>query len=253
MTIWADSMVESAKALMLNENSCLLRTLGLPWYRNGDSWIENSSWVEIAERTYQKYYDTDVWIAEELGILVEHDPEQYTEYARSRIDLWYDLNYTHDCESWTDLAMLVYPEHDIFREFYNDISGYSYSEKIMLANLGYTDIADKIRNELLGYFDEQASFWLNDRLSGLVTCGGKKLAQSVFSEDDLQLFRNWIRSIAQGEYIPVKDEASEEIDHSIGQSVSIRTAVLLDWQDVIDALAQNSSCLGYQLKPGKAV
>ena len=75
------------------------------------------------------------------------------------------------------------------------------------------------------------------------SCGGKKLVQAVFLEDDLQLFRNWIRSIAQEEYFPVNDGSSEEKYYSIGQSVSIRTAVLMDWQDIIDALAQNSSCL----------
>ena len=168
MTSWANSIIESAKVLVLNGNSCPFQIRGLPWYKNGNCWIEDSWWVAVAEITYQKYYITDIWIAEELQVLVDHYPEQYTEYVRSRIDLWCSLNYTHDCESWTDLAMRIYPEHEIFQELYDNISGYSYSEKIMLANLGYKNVANQIRNELLGYFDEQDSFWLNHRLSGLV-------------------------------------------------------------------------------------
>lgn len=244
MTNWSNSIIESAKALMSNDNGYRFSTRSLPWYRTGDCWIENSWWINAAKETYQKYYDTDVWIAEELEILVKYDPNHYTDYARSRINLWYSNNYTHDCESWIDLAMLVYPEHEIFQEFYQNISGNSYSEKIILANLGYEEIFSQIRDELLGYLDEQDSFWLNDRLSGLATCGGEMLVKSVISEDELQFFRNWIRSIAEEDTFLLKDGSSKENDHSIGQSASIRTAVLLDWQDVIDVLAQNNHYLG---------
>lgn len=240
---WANSIIESAKALILNGEVYVLGTRGRPWYRAEDSWIEDSWWVTAAKIQYDKYCDTDLFIAEELEVLVKYDPDSYREDARSRISRWYDQNFNHDCESRIDLAMLVYPEHEIFQEIYENISGYSYTEKIILAHLGYPDLASQIRSDLLEYFNERESFWLNNILIGLAMCGGKMLVQSIISADELQLFRSWIRSIAEQDFALFQDGYIKENDYSSDRSISIRTAVLLDWQDVIDALAQNNSYL----------
>lgn len=244
ITAWADSIVQSAKQLMLDNKAYLIGVSGLPWYRpDGDVWVDESWWINAARSRYERIKNlSNRMPIDELTILVRNFPSEYTEEALSRIDRWYKES-AHDPENWWNLAMMVYPEHPMFREFlYEDTA--NYSEQAILASLGYEDVTSELRGSLLWGYEHQDWYQVSDILSSSFSIGGLPVIRRIVSDDELSDIRQAFTILANKD-LPNDYSMSEPelINEYFGQIDCIGIAVSLGWQDVIDSLSENSSYL----------
>ncbi len=242
ITVWADSIIKSAKQLMFDGKAYLIAVSGLPWYRRcGDVWVDESWWIETARSRYERYRSLpDRWIIDELEILTRHFPLEYCAEARLRIEQWYE-EFAHDPESWWNVAMNVYPEHLLFQDLYE--SPENFSEWAILANLGYEDAISALRDELLGEFEEQEYFWVSDILSRIASVGGTSLVKAVISENKLQQIKQSFKTLADRDLSSGLLSSEQTVAEELGQSDCLRVAVQMKWQDVIDSLSENQSYL----------
>ena len=234
ITAWANSTIQSAKQLMFDGEAYLIALLGLPWYRqSNDAWIDHLWWIETAQFRYERYRSLpNRWIIDELEILIHHCPSTYRDDARQRIEQWYQES-AHDAEDWWNLAMLVYPEHSLFEDLHQCPPG-NYLQWAILASLGYEDAISTVHNELLIECGNQDWFWVSDILSCFASVGGQPLVDSIVSEVELQQIRYSIKVLF--------DELSSE-EEAVESQFILRTAIRLEWQDVINVLSENQSCL----------
>ncbi|NEQ44401.1 MAG: hypothetical protein F6K00_12915 [Leptolyngbya sp. SIOISBB] len=242
LTAWADSIIQSAKQLMINGKAHLIAVSGMPWYcQEGDAWIDESWFINVALSRYERFKDlSDRWLTDELEILVRHFPSEYSKDARLRIEQWYEKSGFHDPEDWWALARTVYPQHSIFQELHECPE--NYSERALLASLGYEDMIAELRENLLTEWEHRAWYWVSEILSCVYSIGGARLINLVVSHDELQQIRQVFLTLADQEF--PNDSSAPELElHNeiLGQANCIRTAVRLDWQDVIDSLSKNQN------------
>jgi hypothetical protein len=245
ITVWADSIIESAKQLMLDRKAYLLAVSGLPWYRKGgDAWVDEQWWIEAAQFRYENAHQfPNRWVINELEILTQHFPEKYRDEARLRIDQWYKES-AHDPENWWGLALAVYPEHPIFQDLYDGPTE-NHSERAILASLGHKDFITHLRNDLLTECKRQDWLCVSDILARIAGAGGLSLVNSIVSESELQYIRQSFKSLAERQPKDVSNRSfsEQEFNEIQGQTDCIKAAVQLGWQDVIDSLSENQSHL----------
>lgn len=239
---WADSIIQSAKQLMFNGKAYLIAASGLPWYYQGDVWVDDSWWVDAARSRYEQFKNlSNRWIIDELEILVRYFPSEYSDTARLRIEQWHEES-SHDPENWWELARIVYPQHSIFQELHQCPE--NYSELAILASLGYEDIISGLRKNLLTEYEHQDWFWVSNILSCICNIGGLSLTSRIVSDNELQQIRQTFVLLAEKDLLNDSSASKADLGNQIlSQTDCIRTAVRLGWQDVIDPLAKNNSYL----------
>ncbi len=245
ITVWADSIIESAKQLMLDRKAYLLAVSGLPWYRKGgDAWVDEQWWIEAAQFRYESAHEFPKRrTISELQMLAQHFPEKYRGEARLRIEKWYKES-AHDPEDWWNLARIVYPEHPLFQDLY-DCPPENCTEFAILASLGYEESISHLRKDLLEWHECQDWLFVSDILACSAHVGGLSLTNSIVSEGELQNIRQSFKSLAEKHLRDISGRSSseQEFNEILGQTVCIKTAVQLGWQDVIDSLSENQSHL----------
>jgi hypothetical protein len=230
---WSEAVIALLKQKMRAEEVHLIYSSGLPWYQHdGDSWISESWWIETAEHIYNKHSaNLDRWLIDELEVLCQHFPSQYRDIARQRIDHWYTEHRAHDPENWLDLTCQVYPEHPMLREYLDD----DVSWRIAAANLGDPVQIQKIRDLFVADYLEQNVF-LTTALVGLMRWGGRNLLDSVVTSEELAQVHQWNR-------VKARQPDTMSFHNAEVPIYNAEAAIYLDWQDVIEALAQNSQYL----------
>lgn len=239
-TEWANSILQSAKQLMLDGKIYLIGTSGLPWYQPGkDTWVDETWWFQAAQTRYERYKTySDRWIIQELSILVKHAPSKYLNEARLRIDRWYEES-THDPESWWELIMQVEPHHPIFEELH-ECPPQNYYEKSILGRLRYQDIIAEIRDDLSIAIKNKDWYLVTHILDQCCTDDGI-LIHSVVSENELQRIKEEILILASKRLSHTLPSSEREENEKLGQLNCLYPAIKLGWQDVINSLSQNPS------------
>jgi hypothetical protein len=227
ITDWSASVITLLKQKMMTEKVHLIYSSGLPWYqRTGDTWISEPWWIEAAEQIYNEHYaDLDRSLVPELEILCHHFPSQYRNVARQRIDHWYSTHGGHDPEDWLELTCQVYPEHPMLREYLDE----ALSWQLAAAQLGDQVQIERICDLFVADYQAQDVFWTTDLVCSLVKWGGRNLLEKMVTPEQLDEVHQWNRQEAQH-------------PDNIGFN-NAEVAMHLGWQDVIEALAQNSSYL----------
>jgi hypothetical protein len=158
---WAEAVIETLKQKMFDGEAYLIWVSGLPWYRQGrDAWVDENWWIETAKIRYDRAQSNpNRRIINELEILSTHFPEQYRVHARQEIDDWYENYHAHDPEDWLSLTCQVYPEHPMLREHLDDW-GWIFA----MAGLGDTEAINRIRDLLIGDFQDEQLFGVNNIL-----------------------------------------------------------------------------------------
>jgi hypothetical protein len=235
ITDWSNAVIALLKQKMRAEEVHLICSSGLPWYQSSsDSWLSESWWIETAKQIYHKHSaNLDRWLIDALEVLCQHFPSQYRDIARQRIDHWYTEQRAHDPENWLDLTCQVYPEHPMLREYLDD----DVSWQIAAAHLGDSVQIQRIRDLFLADYQEQQVFWMTDDLvCDLVRWGGRKLLDCVVTSEELAQVHQRHRVKAR--------QPDTMAFHNIEVPIcNVEAAIYLDWQDVIEVLAQNSQYL----------
>jgi hypothetical protein len=158
LNIWAESVIEINKEAMSSEKAYWLWSDRLYYQRNKDTWADEAWWIEIAKKSFSKHKYNDyngvgypVQIVPSLEILVYHFPEEYRDYARNKIDRWYDEQGYNDPEYWFDLIVAVYPDHPV-TEFLFELQENPRESSIAI-RLGYLKAALDIKENVLEELD----------------------------------------------------------------------------------------------------
>jgi hypothetical protein len=227
ITDWSEAVIALLKQRMRAEEVHLLCSSGLPWYQSdSDSWISESWWIETAKQIYHQHSaNPDRWLIAELEVLCHYFPSLYRDTARQRIDHWYTEHRAHDPEDWLKLTCQVYPEHPMLREYLDD----SLQWQLAAASLGDRVQTNRIRDRFMADYQEQDVFWTTDLVCSLMRWGRRTLLENVVSPDQLVQVRQWNLL-----------EAKQPDNHGFNNA---EIAIHLDWNNVIEALAENPSYL----------
>ncbi len=229
--IWADGIIESNKQLMASGKAYWIWSERLYYQPGKDTWVDESWWIEIAQKRFIEYEDDNNqigWaIIPALEILVHHFPSQYRDYARNQIDRWYDLSGCHDPEYWWDLIVAVYPDHPATELLFEQQDS-SWETGISI-RLGDWKTEIRIKEYILSELEEDVNvFCLCDTLDEL----DKDIFDRMFSESESNAIRSVLLAVAMNH----SEECSDR--HFI-----LLSATIMGWQEILDALAQNTNYL----------
>jgi hypothetical protein len=231
--IWADGIIESNKQLMASGKAYWIWSDRLYYQPGKDTWVDESWWIEIAQKRFVEYKED----ANEIGwaviptleILVYHFPEQYRDYARNQIDRWYDLSGYHDPEYWWDLILAVYPDHPVTELLFEQQD--SSWETGIAIRLGDCKTEINIKEYLLSELEEDVDvdIWcLCDTIDGL----DNDILDRMLSDAESNAIRSILLSVARND----NEECSD-------RRFILSPATIMGWQEILDALAQNTNYL----------
>jgi hypothetical protein len=238
--IWADGIIESNKQSMASGKAYWIWSDRLYYQPGKDTWVDESWWIEIAQKRFIEHKDD----ANEIGwvvipaleILVYHFPEQYRDYARNQIDRWYDLTGFHDPEYWWDLILAVYPDHPVTELLFEQQDS-SWETGISI-RLGDRETESRIKEYILSELEEDVStFCLCDMLNGL----DKDIFDRMFSASESRSIQAPLLEVA-------KKDLPLDLDRYFGSECLDRhfilpPAIIMGWQEILDALAHNTDYL----------
>jgi hypothetical protein len=229
--IWADGIIESNKQLMASGKAYWIWLNRLYYQPGKDTWVEESWWIEIAKKRFIEDRDDRNqigWaIIPALEILVHHFPAQYRDYARNQIDRWYDLSGCHDPEYWWDLIVAVYPDHPATEQLFEQQD--SSSETGIAIRLGDWETELKIKEYILAELEEDVNiFCLCDMLNGL----DKDIFARMFSDAESKAIRSLLLEVARND----REECHDRY-------FILSPATIMGWQEILDALTQNTNYL----------
>ncbi|PAX47087.1 hypothetical protein, partial [Brunnivagina elsteri] len=230
LTVWADTVIAEAKqAMYLGEKYLLWNS---PYYQKGvDAWVDETWWIQCAKEQFKRFHKSrNCDIIPALEILASHFPDEYGEIARTKIDEWYNNEGLHDPEYWWDLIEIVNCKHPVLDdliEVSNDIN-----EWLVLARCGYEKAINYVREYILESLFEKNLY----RLNRLIKTSGSKLVKNIFSQYQLKQIEDTMMIWASQQF-PL------ETDDSLYQLSILESAVIMDWQEVLDILSLNQNYL----------
>jgi hypothetical protein len=237
--IWADGIIESNKQSISSGKAYWIWSDRLYYQPGKDTWVDESWWIEIAEKRFIEHQDDDNeigWaVIPALEILVYHFPEQYRDYARNQIDRWYDLSGYHDPEYWWDLILAVYPDHPVTELLFEQQD--SLWETGIAIRLGDCKTEINIKEYLLSELEDDDIFLRCDILDKL----DKDIFDRMFSDAESKSIQAPLLEIA-------KKELALDLDRYFGRECLSRhfilpPAIIMEWQEILDILAHNTNYL----------
>ena len=245
LNIWADSVIETNKQAMSSEKAYWLWSDRLYYQQGKDTWADETWWIEIAKKSFIKHKDNDyngvgypVQVVPSLEILVYHFPKEYKDYARNKIDRWYEEERYNDSEYWFDLIVAVYPEHPVTEFIFEGQE--NPRESSIAIKLGYLKAAIDIKENILEELENNDIYFMCHFLDAL----DKDMFSAIFSKAESKAIEIVLLNTAQIE-LPSDDKnwSSQEYAQSIQQHSILSTATTLQLQEILNILANNTSYL----------
>jgi hypothetical protein len=243
--VWADIVIESNKEAMSSGKAYWLWSDRLYYQPGKDTWTDESWWIEIAKKSFIKHKDNEyngvgypVEVVPSLEILVHHFPEEYRDYAKNKLARWYEEQGYNDPEYWFDLIVSVYPDHPatelLFEQQENP------RESSIAIKLGYLKAAMDIKENILEELKNNDVYFMCHFLDAL----DQNTFSELFSEAESNEIELAMLSIAQKE-LPSDDRSwsAEKYTQYTQQHSILSTAITLQWQRILNILANNTSYL----------
>jgi hypothetical protein len=230
LNLWSDSVIESNKLSMSSDRDYLIWSNRLYYQPGKDTWVDESWWTNIAQKLFIKHKDDydglGTAVIPALEILVHYFPEQYTDYARDKIDRWYDELGYHDPEYWWDLIVVVYPDHPV-TEFLFEEQENTWEGSIAI-RLGDRKTIIQTKEYLLSDLEDGDIYMTIQNLSKF----NKSSFYEVFSQSESNTLELEMLEIAE-RYILA--DSRDWID----LYYLLKSAIELEWQKTIDCLLNN--------------
>jgi hypothetical protein len=241
INIWADSVIEINKELMSSEKAYWLWSDRLYYQPAKDTWTNESWWIEISKKSFAKHKDNrydgigyPVQVVPSLEILVHHFPEVYRDYARDKLDRWYENQGYNDPEYWFDLIVAVYPDHPVTKLLFEEQQ--NPKESNIAIRLGYLKAAIDIKENILEELENNTCFMFH-----FLHALDENMFSELFSQAESKEIESVMRKIAKQEMLFNPDNWLESKWIDQGSVLSI--AITLKWQDILDVLSNNTSYL----------
>ena len=233
LNIWADLVININKEAMSSERVYWLWSDRLYYQIEKDTWADESWWIEMAKKSFLKHKDNDyegigyvTQVIPALEILVYHFPEDYREYARSKIDRWYDICGYHDPEYWFDLIVAVYPDHPVTAYLFEEQE--NTWESSIAIKLGNLKTIIQTKDNILSGLEENNSYWAIENFSKF----NKTNFYNVFSQSESSTLELAMIEIAR------KSILLDTRDfHDL--AVLLKSAIKLGWIKTIDYLSND--------------
>ncbi len=245
LNLWADSVIEVNKEAMSSEKAYWLWSDRLYYQPGKDTWTDEAWWIEVAKKSFIKHKDNEyngvgypVQVVPSLEILVHHFPNEYRDYARDKIDRWYEEQGYNDPNYWFDLIVAVYPEHPVTKLLFEQQE--NPRESTIAIRLGYLKAARDIKENVLEELENNNIYFMCHFLEAL----DKNTFSNIFSEAESKAIELVILKSARRE-LPSDDRnwSQEEYTEYIQQHSILSTVITLQWQEILNTLANNASYL----------
>lgn len=229
ITIWADSVIEVNKEAMSSGKAYLLWSDKLYYQPGKDIWANELWWIETAKKLFIEHKDdydgmgTAVILA--LEILVYHFPAEYRDFARDKIDRWFNRSY-HDPEYYWDLIVLAYPDHLATKLLFEQ-PGNSQELRVAIRLYDCKTIIQTKESILSEIEDGYISWAITD-----LAVFNKSIFTEFFSQAESRTIEAEVIKIA-------KQEQKIKSENHLDRSASLELAIMMEWQEVIDALSEN--------------
>jgi hypothetical protein len=234
INIWADSVIEVNKEAMSSGGDYLIWSNRLYYQPGKDTWVDESWWIETAKQRFIKhredYNGLGTAVIPALEILVHYFPEQYTEYARDKIDRWYDEIGYSDPEYWFDLILGVYPEHPV-TEFLLEEQENTWESSIAI-KLGDRKTIAQTKDNILSSLEENDSYWAIENLNKF----NNTSFYNIFSQSESNNLELAMIQIAEKSILLNKSDF-----HDLASL--LKSAIELGWTRTIDYLFSNINYL----------
>lgn len=237
LNIWANSVIESNKELMSSEKAYWLWSDRLYYQPGKDTWVDEAWWIEIAKKSFAKHKDNSydgigypVQVVPSLEILVHHFPEEYRDYARDKLDRWYEEQGYNDPEYWFDLIVAVYPDHPV-TEFLFEEQENTWESSIAI-KLGDRKTITQTKNNILSSLEENDSYWAIENLSKF----SKTSFYDVFSQSESNTLELAMIEIAKKSILLNTNDF-----HDLASL--LKAAIKLGWERTIDYLSNDITYL----------
>jgi hypothetical protein len=233
INIWADSVIEINKEAMSSGKAYLLWSSWLYYQSGEDTWVDESWWIQTAQKLFIEhkydYEEQGVQVIPALEILVRHFPEQYREYARHKIDLWFNKSY-HDPEDWWDLIIEACPDHPATKLLLEE--HYSTWETGIAIKLGDRNTINETRENIISDLEEGGIGWIIEYLDIL----NKNTFDEIFSCSESDMIKGEVLKVA-------KEELPIDSENWLDQHRILKSSIVMKWQDIIDTLSKNDNYL----------
>jgi hypothetical protein len=237
INIWADSVIKINKKLMSSEKAYWLWSDRLYYQPGKDTWADEAWWIEIAKKSFAKHKDNSykgigypVQVVPSLEILVHHFPEDYRDYARDKLDRWYEECGYHDPDYWFDLILAVYPDHPATEILFEEQE--NVWETSVAIKLGDHKTISQAKENILSDLKDRDIYWLIHNLS--------KFNRIHFSE----VFPQSQTSAIELEVLEIiEQELMIDSQDSIDLHSLLRSAIELEWYKIIEYLANSKNYL----------
>jgi hypothetical protein len=231
---WAESVINKWKITMSSEPSYLVWSNELYCQRGKDVWVDEYWWIEIAKPLFFKhkndYDELGIAVIPALEILVHYHPEEYREYARYKIDHWYNVRGYHDPEYWWDLIIAVYPEHPVAELLFEEQE--NLIETGIAIRLGDRKSKINTRKNILSDLEEGDIYCVSQMLQQMQ----KSTLIEIFSPSELDQIKLAFLEIAKKD-IPFDNFCIND-QHSI-----LRSTIIMDWSEILNSLSKNTNYL----------
>lgn len=237
LNIWANSVIESNKELMSLGEAYWLWSDRLYYQPGKDTWADEAWWIEIAKKSFAKHKDNSydgigypVQVVPSLEILVHHFPEDYRDYARDKLDWWYDTCGYHDPEYWFDLIVAVYSDHPAAKLLFEE--QYSIRESSIAIKLGDLKTITQTKDNILLSLEEHDSYWAIENLRKF----NKTSFCDIFSQSESNILELAMIEVAKKSILLDTNDF-----HDLASL--LRSAIELGWERTIDHLSNDINYL----------
>jgi hypothetical protein len=236
INIWADSVIETNKQAMSSGKAYLLWSDSLYYQPGKDTWVDEGWWIKTAKELFLKHKDDydgmGTAVIPALEILVRHFPQQYTEFSRDKIDRWFDRSY-HDPEYWWDLIVAVYPDHPATQCLFEQQD--NARESNIAIKLGDTKTAIGLKDNILSDLEDGEIYFMCEFLKALDI----SIFSKLFSFEESDKIKSTLLGLAKKE-LPLHLEKFREYTE---RDSILSIAIIMKWQEIVDALKNNANYL----------
>jgi hypothetical protein len=232
--IWADSVINRNIELMSSGKAYLIWSNKLYYQPGKDTWVDESWWIEIAKHLFDRhkndYEGRGTSVIPALEILVHYFPEDYQDYARDRIDLWYEEQGYHDPEYWLDLIVAVYPDHPVTKLLFEEQE--NIWESSIAIKLGDRETIIQTKDNILSDLKDGDFYMVIQNLSKF----NKISFNDVFSQTESNVLELEMLNIAEKYLLMELRECLDFYD-------LLKSAIELGWNRIVDSLSTNINYL----------
>jgi hypothetical protein len=229
LNIWADSVIEVNQELMSSGKAYLIWSDKLYYQIEKDTWADESWWIKTARKLFAEHKDDydgmGTAVIPALEILVYYFPEEYRDFARAKIDRWFNESY-HDPEYYWELIILAYPDHPVTRLLFEQPEN-SRELKIAIRLLDRQTII-QTKESILSEIEEGNISWAITDLAVFT----KNIFAEFFSQSESQIIKAKTIEIA-------KQNLSINSNKHLDLYATLELAIIMEWQETIDALSSN--------------